>query len=262
MPFGREPVSGASHFLSGVRARVRACDETMSFVREPVSVAESFPAFVRAVSGWRDRVLPSHGGYVQFGGCCFALEVFHGPSFDAARAGRPHGGRGSLCAGLGNRDPDDRLRPGHLRQGPAHAEDGGQADHRHRQARLRAVVQGRHPGQRQGLRERGGVRDRQAARLRKQRDHLGHGEVRLRVRPRRQAVRPRLQPGLRHPRPGQGRRLQRRLLHGQAGRGRAGRLQGRLRDGPGEPEGRQDRRSGRHHLACRRSRTSSSPRPS
>ena len=125
--------------------------------------------------------------------------------------------------------------------------DAGQADHRHRQAGLRAVVRRRHPGERQGLRGRGRQGGLRADGLHRRRGHLDAGRVQQRL----QADAEEL--GLRHQRvldqreARAGRRLLLAVLRRQpGGRDHQG-LQGRRRHDDRRPQGPHPRRAGRHH---------------
>ena len=77
---------------------------------------------------------------------------------------------GSASGAASTAGRHDRRRG--LRQGGPAAQELRHADRRDRQARLPAVLRGRRPDQRQGLRERRRLRDRRPARL-----HRGRGEV-------------------------------------------------------------------------------------
>ena len=95
-----------------------------------------------------------------------------------------------VIAGCGDDDDDsddtddgDRLRRG-LHAGPARDAEAGHAHGRHRQAGLPALLRGRRPDQRQGLRERGRLRDRRPARLQRGRGRVGRGAVQLLLRAR------------------------------------------------------------------------------
>ena len=77
-------------------------------------------------------------------------------------------------------------------------EDRRDADGRHRQARLPALLRGRRPDQRQGLRERGRLRDRRPARLRRRRGEVDGGPVQRLLRAGPEGLRLRRQPDLDH----------------------------------------------------------------
>ncbi|CAA9323253.1 MAG: ABC transporter, substrate-binding protein (cluster 3, basic aa/glutamine/opines), partial [uncultured Nocardioidaceae bacterium] len=130
---------------------------------------------------------------------------------------------------------------------PAAPREAGDAHHRHRHPCLRAVVRGQRSDQRQGVRVRGGVRRRRAARLRRGPGGVGGRPFQQLLQARAEELRLRHQPDLDHPGAREGRGLLRGLLLRGAGRHRPRRLPGRRRHlgrGPGRV---QARRPDRHH---------------
>ena len=130
----------------------------------------------------------------------------------------------------------------------------GTLDGRDRLAGVRAVRRGRRPDQRRGLRERRGLRDRRPARLHEGRGEVDPRAVQLDLRAGPEEVRLRREPGLDQPGAPAGRRLLVAVLHDPAGRAGGRRLRLRLRDDRRRPEGRPDRRAGRHDEPRRRQR--------
>ena len=134
------------------------------------------------------------------------------------------------------------------------------ADGGDRQPGIPALLRGRRPDQRRGLRERRRLRDRRQARLRRGRRRPGSSSLQLLLRPRAEELRLRRQPDLDHAEARRGRSTSRAVLRGQAGRGRAEGLRRRLRDLAGRPGRREHRRPDRDHQPRGRRVARSHPR--
>ncbi len=153
---------------------------------------------------------------------------------------------GRLDRRLRGRVAVGRGRPRRVLEGEPHPRHAGHPDHRHRLARLPALLRRRRPDERAGLRVGRGLRRRRDPRLRARGGHLDGRALQQVLRPRRQGLRLRHQPDLDHPEAAEGRRLLERLLHGQPGRRRPRGLADRQRDDARRAAGRQARRAGRH----------------
>ena len=163
--------------------------------------------------------------------------------------GEPAGGSGAAATPAG--------RP--VREGPARPQAAGHADHRHRQARLPALLREQRAQQRARLRERGGLRRGRRARLQQRRGQVDHGAVQRLLCARAEEVRLRHQPDLHHAAARRARGLLGAVLHRAAGGDRLEVLRRRARGGPRGPEGRPARRRRSGRRASRRSSRRSRP---